>query len=100
MKLFEQYRPQSFDQVLGQTKAVSQITRLCNIGIGGRALWISGASGTGKTTLARIVAATIADDFNVIEYDSADKITTAELDSIERSMCLWMGQRRARLYHQ
>ncbi len=98
MKLFEQYRPHSLDQVLGQAKAVSQITRLCNIGIGGRALWISGASGTGKTTLARIVAATIADDINIAEYDSADRITTAELDNIERSMCLYGWGKGGRVF--
>ena len=89
MKLYEQYRPLTLDRVLGQTKAVTQITRLCNIGIGGRALWISGASGTGKTTLARIVAGTIADDWYVQEYDSADNLTTSALDEIERTMHLY-----------
>lgn len=97
-QLFEQYRPRTLDQVLGQTKAVSQIARLSSIGIGGRALWISGASGTGKTTLARIVAASIADDINIIDYDSGDNITTAELDSIEQSMCLYGWGKGGRVY--
>ena len=45
MKLFEQYRPKALDDVLGQPKAVKTIERLIERGIGGRALWISGASG-------------------------------------------------------
>ncbi len=62
MKLFEQHRPKTLDAVLGQGKAVKTIERLLERGIGGRALWISGASGTGKTTLARIIADHIADE--------------------------------------
>ncbi|KKL70521.1 hypothetical protein LCGC14_2104080 [marine sediment metagenome] len=93
MSLYEQYRPDTFGAVLGQDKAVSQIERLCAAGLGGRALWISGASGTGKTTLARIAAGTIADDFFVQEYDSADQLSGPEFDSIERTMCLYgMGK--------
>lgn len=89
ISLYEQYRPGSLDAVLGQNKAVAQVKRLCDAGIGGRALWISGASGTGKTTLARIAAGTIADDWYVQEYDSADQLTTAVMDEIERTMHLY-----------
>ncbi len=91
MTLYEQYRPTEFGAVLGQSRAVDKLKRLCSAGIGGRALWISGASGTGKTTLARIVAGTIADDWFVQEYDSADALSTAELDSLERTMSLYGG---------
>ena len=86
MKLFEQYRPKTLDDVLGQDKAVKTIKRLQARGLGGRALWISGSSGTGKTTLARIVADSIADDLYVQEFDSADQLTTAALDKIESDM--------------
>ena len=86
MKLFEQHRPKTLDTVLGQPKAVKTIQRLLERGIGGRALWISGASGTGKTTLARIVAGSIADDLYVQEFDCADQLSVGELDKIEESM--------------
>lgn len=96
--LYEQYRPTDFGAVLGQKRAVDKLKRLCTAGIGGRALWISGASGIGKTTLARIVAGTIADDFFVQEYDSADALSTAELDSLERTMSLYGGGRGGRAF--
>ncbi len=86
MKLFEQYRPKALDDVLGQPKAVKTIERLIERGIGGRALWISGASGTGKTTLARIVADSIADEIYVQEFHCADQLTVSALDKIEQDM--------------
>jgi DNA polymerase-3 subunit gamma/tau len=84
--LFEKYRPKTLDEVLGQEKAVNKVKLLLNRGWGGRAWWISGASGTGKTTLARIIASYGADDFYVSEYDSADAISAAEIDRMEQTM--------------
>jgi len=68
MQLYEKYRPKKLGGVLGQSKAVKKIERLLERGWGGRAYWISGASGTGKTTLARIIAAHGADDWFIDEY--------------------------------
>ena len=73
--LYEKYRPQTFEEVLGQDKAIRQIQLAGRTGFGGKAFWLSGPSGTGKTTLARIIARQIADDFCIEEYDSADKLT-------------------------
>ncbi len=86
MKLFEQYRPKALDDVLGQDKAVKTIKRLIERGIGGRALWISGASGTGKTTIAKIIADSIADDIYIQEFDCADQLSLSALDKIEDDM--------------
>jgi DNA polymerase III gamma/tau subunit len=86
MNLYEQYRPKAFEEVLGQDKAVKQIKAIGQRGYGGRAFWISGASGTGKTTLARIIASQIADDFYISEYDTADKLGVNELSKIEDDM--------------
>lgn len=87
--LYEKYRPTSFDEVVGQDKAIATIRRtLERGGAGGRAFWISGASGTGKTTLARIIAGTIADDWMVREYDSGDEVGSDAVNEIEASMCL------------
>ena len=51
--LYEQYRPRTLDEVVGQPKAVAVVRRLIDNGAGGRAVWISGPSGSGKTTLAK-----------------------------------------------
>lgn len=56
MRLDEKYRPQDLETVLGQDRAVSIIRHLAKNGLTGRAYWIAGESGTGKTTLAKIIA--------------------------------------------
>lgn len=85
MILHEKYRPDCFDKVIGQDKAIAQIKRLLDRGIGGRAFWISGKSGTGKTTIARILAAEIADDSCIDEIDASDA-TPARLKEIEAGL--------------
>jgi replication-associated recombination protein RarA len=56
MRLDEKYRPTSLGDVIGQEKVIKKIELVQSRGWGGRAYWIAGGSGTGKTTLARIVA--------------------------------------------
>jgi replication-associated recombination protein RarA len=68
--LVEKYRPRSFDEMTGNPKAVALLRRIADQGVGGRAVWISGPSGVGKTTAARILATGIADRFCIIEIDA------------------------------
>jgi DNA polymerase-3 subunit gamma/tau len=98
MKLFEKYRPEKFDNVLGQEKAVAKINLLLQRGWGSRAWWLSGASGTGKTTIAKIIAGLGADDFYITEYDSADSMSVSELDRIERDMSFYAPGKGGRAY--
>lgn len=99
MRLFEKYRPKSLDEVIGQPKAVATLRGIREReGWGGRAYWISGASGTGKTTLARIIAAELADPFNTTEWGAGDQLTSADLDDVERMFrlsCLGVKPGRA-----
>ena len=86
MQLYEKYRPKTLNQVVGQDKAIKTVKRITERGIGGRALWISGISGSGKTTIARIIAAQIADDVYVNEFDCADQLSVSALDKIESDL--------------
>lgn len=97
--LAEKYRPRSLDEVVGQDKAVAVIRRLADRGsLAGRAYWLSGKSGTGKTTLARIIARTVADESNIVELD-ASSLTVAALRDIERDAALFgFGEKPGRVF--
>lgn len=98
LPLYEKHRPRTWDEVVGQDKAIRKIRTLARRGLAGRAYWISGQSGTGKTTIARLIAAGIAEPFNVWEVDSSD-MTAAALRDIERNMRLaGLGPKIGRAY--
>lgn len=79
--LYESHRPTRFSDVVGQDRAVAQLRALLARGLGGRALWLTGSSGTGKTTLARIVASELASPYAVLEVDAKD-VSLAWLRSV------------------
>ena len=83
MKLFEKYNPRDWSEVIGQTAALRQIQLLARNGLGGRAYWIAGPSGTGKTTIASLLAAEVADEFTTIAADAAG-LTIKDIDDMER----------------
>ena len=96
--LYEKYRPSTFDEVLGQDKAIKKIQLLLARNWGSRAWWISGASGTGKTTIAQIIAAQGADDLYITEFDSADQLSVSEIDKIEQDMHYFAPGKGGRAY--
>ena len=82
--LYEQYRPTTWDGVVGQEKAVKRINTIRKRGgLGGRAYWLAGNSGTGKTTIARIMASEVAGAFATEELDATD-LSAAKLREVER----------------
>jgi DNA polymerase III gamma/tau subunit len=99
MQLFEQYHPKSFDEVVGQEKAVRVIKQLAAKGnLAGRAYWLAGPSGTGKSTLGRLIALEVADQFNLDEIDATD-LSAAAIREIERkSHCRGLGTKNGRAY--
>ena len=71
--------------IVGQDKVIHKIRLLARRGLAGRGYWISGQSGTGKTTLARLIAAGVASEWSTEELD-AQALTPARLREIERAM--------------
>lgn len=95
VQLTEKYRPRELGDIIGQSKVVERVRRLSSRGLGGRAYWISGGSGTGKTTLGRIIAGMVADDYSITEID-AGSLTVSALADIEREFAVRpMGRGRA-----
>lgn len=92
MQLHEQYRPSTWSEVVGQDKALARIAKLRRRGIGGRAFWITGQSGTGKSTISRLIAAEIADDWATEEVD-AENLSPGRVAELERmSNCRAIGK--------
>jgi replication-associated recombination protein RarA len=82
MRLDEKYRPQTLGEVIGQDKATKRIELLQSRSWGGRAYWLAGGSGTGKTTIARIIAKMGADSLYITEAVGR-LLTTTKLTEIK-----------------
>lgn len=67
--LFLKYRPQSFSEVVGQSLSAAALSRMVELDRLPSGLLFSGPSGTGKTSLARVVAK--RQDGDSLEIDAA-----------------------------
>lgn len=98
MQLCEEYRPKSWAEVVGQDKAIAKIGRLRSRGLTGRAYWLSGQSGTGKSTIARLLAQEVASEWCVEEVDATD-LSAARVRELEKqSQCMGLGEKPGRAY--
>jgi DNA polymerase III gamma/tau subunit len=97
--LAERYRPASWDDVVGQSKAVAMLQGRIRRGcLAGEAYWLSGQSGTGKTTIARLIAKEVADDFNIEEVDAAT-LTPTDVVRLKAEMQSYgLGCKNGRAY--
>ena len=93
MQLQEQYRPRSWSEVVGQDKVLAKIERLRKRGLAGRAYWLSGQSGVGKTTIGRLIAAEVADPYAIEEIDGGECSLPYLRDVAERTRTRPLGQR-------
>ncbi len=70
--LYRKYRPHSFEEVLGQDHIVSVLRNAVKLNRLSHAYLFSGPRGTGKTSVARILAkAAGCDDIDLMEIDAA-----------------------------
>ena len=84
MQLADEYRPNGWDEVAGQDNAVASIQRVLARGVGGRAFWLTGLSGSGKTTMALLIAGEVSSDLAREECE-AGALTPAKLRDLERT---------------
>ncbi len=92
MMLHEKYRPRAWGDLVGQDRAVKTARRLIERpGFQCGAFWIECAgdncSGTGKTSLAWLIARALADDFFIQPISGSD-LTRSALRDIERAAYL------------
>lgn len=93
--LFEKHRPKSFADVIGQEKAI----RLLELhrsrgGFLSRAYWLSGQSGTGKTTLARLIAQeSCGSEHDVTEIDASELTPATARELIRELNIIGLGGR-------
>jgi len=83
--LYEEYRPRTWSEIIGQDKAIAKIKALARRGLSGRAFWISGQSGTGKTTIAKLIASEVADGFDIRETTGRE----LTLNNLRELVQLW-----------
>jgi len=98
--LYEKYRPATWQQVVGQPKALREIEQLRRRGLPGRAYWIAGKSGTGKTSIARLLARDIAGQDgerqgDILEID-AKGLTPKDLQALDETLH-YFGTARGRV---
>ena len=101
--LYEQYRPHEWAYIVGHDKTKKALLRMRDKGsLGGRAFWLSGPSGIGKTSISYLIAGDVCDSDNFIEID-AGGMTPKDIDDLERSLrmrCLGEKSGRAVLINE
>jgi DNA polymerase-3 subunit gamma/tau len=87
LALYRKYRPQTFSDVVGQEQAVELLTSSIKQQKISHAYLFCGGRGTGKTTVARIVARDIGcNDEDIIEIDAASNRGIDEIRELREAV--------------
>lgn len=85
--LYRKYRPENFSEVIGQDHIVKAIGGALEAGKVSHAYLLCGPRGTGKTTIARIIANTLGSSVNdIYEMDAASNRGIDDVRSIRESV--------------
>ena len=82
--LFERHRPRTYTDVVGQDRAIKVLDTLRPRGLGGRGYYLSGPSGFGKSSIGYLIAAEIAPDIGLTQFD-ATQLTPKDVEEWRRS---------------
>lgn len=97
--LYRKYRPKSFDEVLGQDHIVSILKNAVKLGRVSHAYLFAGSRGTGKTSVARILANEIeCADVDLIEIDAASSRGIDEIRALREAVRYVPLQGKVKVY--
>lgn len=97
--LYRKYRPQSFKEVLGQEHVVSALEGALALGRVSHAYLFSGSRGTGKTSVARILAKTLGTrDRDLYEIDAASNRGIDDIRLLRDSVAAMPFESRYKVY--
>lgn len=99
MEFYKKYRPKTLQELIGQSEAVATINTFIKRKSFPHVILLSGASGCGKTTVARILKDLIGcSDADFIEQNCADFRSIDDVRSIRRSVGLSPMSGKARIW--
>jgi DNA polymerase-3 subunit gamma/tau len=97
--LYSRYRPQAFDQVIGQEHVTSVLARAVESGEVGHAYLFSGTRGTGKTSVARILAKALGTaPEDTYEIDAASQTSVDDIRELNDGVWVLPFRSRHKVY--
>ena len=97
--LYRKYRPQTFKEVIGEDHVVGVLEKAIKLGHVAHAYLFSGARGTGKTSVARILARELGTSANdLYEMDAASNRGIDDIRSIKESVSTLPFESKYKVY--